>query len=633
MGLFNGVFGATKTKSVAPKRDFRDIVVETSNVDKELRKIASKFGLSVSELDFTVISYKSYFKLSSDSKKYRLLKEVDKQEILTRENFLSPEFAIRQQYKINIFKKISNSQFPIKITLGANKDFTKVVANFKKSSNITYHDRLFGDISTQIDKKKLKQGIFLGIMNDQEKQNINKIVSHIMINKALIEDKKIVLCEGIERFSQSGEVAILRYKEENEFLEGNIKQKSNVAIVKKDDIVIEVILAQVGSDGRNCKGEFLERLKSSDSTSLKLDDITHSENIYKKEDGNRVFFIANKDGYIYVANNYFDVSDEMAVKQVNMRTTGSITGEDNGIKLNIDNDDEMSDAIGSGVTLEAQEIKTRGNVGSNTKLKADLVEIEGQTHQNSQIKAKVVKIKLHKGHVEADKVNIDTLEGGTVIADEVFVNTLSGGMIKAKKIFILKVISNAEISASEIIEISEVAGSNNKLIIDPRAQRGYDQFVSDIEVQIDNLEDNLKNSSKTLNKLKKKIIDDRDTIEEVTKRVKEMKNSKQRPPQAMINKLHSDRDNKMEFNKIVTVAKDLKEQREQMYQKIQDFDESVLDARIVVNAPWKEYNEVMFKLTEPKLELLRSMEDGEIANNIGLKLTKDKEYIIANLDD
>lgn len=633
MGLLDGIFGSDKTTKVAPKRDFRDIVVETSNVEKELRKISTKFGLSLAEIDFTIISYKSYFKLSKDSKKYRLLKEVEKEEILTRENFLSSEFSIRQQYKINIFKKLSTTKFPIKISLGANKEFTKVVANFSKNSNIAYHDRLFGDISTEINKKKLKQGLLIDLMDEEAKKNINKVVSHIMINKALNESMKIVLCEGIERFSQSGEVVILRYKEENEGMIGNHKEKSNVDLIKKDDVVIEVVKSQVGNDGRSCKGEFLPKESSLEKSAMILEDITHSENIHRKEEGDRVFFIANQDGFIHSTNNHFDINDQMEIKQVNMRTTGSITGADNGIKLNIQNDDEMSDAIGSGVTLETKEIKTKGNVGSNTKLKADLIEIEGQTHQSSDIKGKVVKIKLHKGTVEADKVNIDTLEGGTVIADEVFVNTLSGGSIKAKKIFIMKVISNAEISASEIIEISEVAGSNNKLIIDPRAQRGYDEVVASIESKISDVEDELKKSSKSLNRLKKKIIDDRDTVEEVKKRVLDMKASKQKPPQTMINKLHMDRDNKLEFNKIVTVVKDLKNQKELSSQKIQDFDESILESKIVVNAPWKEYNEVMFKITEPKLELLRSMQEGETANNIGLKLTKDKEYIIANLDD
>lgn len=635
MGLFDGLFKGDDTVIASPSRSFRDIVVETSNVDKELKKVANKYGLSLSELDFTLISYKTYFKLSKESKKYRLLEEVEKEEIMTRENLLSSEFSLKQKYKINIFKRVSNKKFPIKISLGANKEFTKVVANFSKTSNVAYHDRLFGDISTELDKKKLKQGILIGLMDEDAKQNINKVVSHIMINKSLIENIKINLCEGIERFSQSEEVTILRYKEENESLNAitrSTKEKSNIDTVKKDDVVIEVIRAQVGNDGRSCKGDFLAKENSNDSSKLKLEDITHSENIDRIDEEDRVFFIANKDGFVQRDGNHFDISNEMLVKQVNMRTTGSISGKDNGIKLNIENDDEMSDAIGSGVTLETKEIKTKGNVGSNTKLKADLIEIEGQTHQSSYIKGKVVKIKLHKGSVEADKVNIDTLESGTVIADEVFVNTLSGGVIKAKKIFILKVISNAEISASEVIEISEIAGSNNKLIIDPRAQRGYDKVVSDIESKINELDSSIKDNTKIVNRLKKKIIDDRDAVEEVKKRVKEMKVAKQRSPQVMINKLRSDRDNKIEFNKVVTILKDLKEQKEQMSQKIQDFDESILDAQITVNAPWKEYNEVIFKITEPKQVLLRSMKENEIANNIGLKLTKDKKYIIANLN-
>jgi hypothetical protein len=46
------------------------------------------------------------------------------------------------------------------------------------------------------------------------------------------------------------------------------------------------------------------------------------------------------------------------------------------------------DAVGSGVTVEAKELRVKGNVAENSLIKASLVEIEGQTHKNSKIYAK-----------------------------------------------------------------------------------------------------------------------------------------------------------------------------------------------------------------------------------------------------
>jgi hypothetical protein len=610
-------------------------MVETTSVEKELQKVSKRYGIALKELDFSIISYKSYFKLSNESKKYRLLKDIDEGEVLTQENLLNPEFSLKQQYKVNIFKKNSSSNYPIKIVLGANSDFTRVVATFKKNPTINYHDRLFNDISNQINKKKLKQGLLIGVMNSEIKKNINKVVSHIMINKSIKEDIKIVLCEGIQRVNQSGGIVILHYKEQNELIRTtslNLKQQSNVDIVKKEDIVIEAVKPQVGSDGRNCKGEFLTKNSNKNIGDLTLEDISHSENIIRKELEDRVYFIAAQDGYVYVDKNYFDIRDEIDIDQVNLKTTGSISS-DNNIKLNIQNSDELSDAIGSGITLETKEIKTKGNVGSNAQIKADTIEIEGQTHQNSVVEGDYVKVRLHKGSIKGKKVYIDTLESGSVIADEIHVETLSGGTIQAQKIYIQKLISNAHISASELIEIDEISGSSNKIIIDPKAQVGYERVVTDIQDKIVELNRQIKDNTKNLNKIKRKIVDDRDIIEEVKKRVLEMKSANQKPPFTMTNKLKMDKENKLTFNKYVTLIKDLKEQQEESHQKIKKFEESIFDARVILHSPWVEFNDIIFKMNEPKLELTRVSKDGEISPMIGLKVTKDKEYIIANLDD
>jgi hypothetical protein len=636
LNLLKGLFNSKKNtsyKSSIP--EFKDIMVETTSVEKELQKVSKRYGIALKELDFSIISYKSYFKLSNESKKYRLLKDIDEGEVLTQENLLNPEFSLKQQYKVNIFKKNSSSNYPIKIVLGANSDFTRVVATFKKNPTINYHDRLFNDISNQINKKKLKQGLLIGVMNSEIKKNINKVVSHIMINKSIKEDIKIVLCEGIQRVNQSGGIVILHYKEQNELIRTtslNLKQQSNVDIVKKEDIVIEAVKPQVGSDGRSCKGEFLTKNSNKNIGDLTLEDISHSENIIRKELEDRVYFIAAQDGYVYVDKNYFDIRDEIDIDQVNLKTTGSISS-DNNIKLNIQNSDELSDAIGSGITLETKEIKTKGNVGSNAQIKADTIEIEGQTHQNSVVEGDYVKVRLHKGSIKGKKVYIDTLESGSVIADEIHVETLSGGTIQAQKIYIQKLISNAHISASELIEIDEISGSSNKIIIDPKAQVGYERVVTDIQDKIVELNRQIKDNTKNLNKIKRKIVDDRDIIEEVKKRVLEMKSANQKPPFTMTNKLKMDKENKLTFNKYVTLIKDLKEQQEESHQKIKKFEESIFDARVILHSPWVEFNDIIFKMNEPKLELTRVSKDGEISPIIGLKVTKDKEYIIANLDD
>ena len=613
--------------------EFQDIIVESVNVDKDLKKISTKYGIDTKDLDFTIISYRTFYRDNPENK-YRVLKEVEFEEILTKENLTNPDFSIRQQYKLNIFKKRATSSFPIKILLGTNHDFTKIYATLKKNNSVTYHSTLERDIITEINKKKLKQGIYIGIFDDVLKDNIKKVTSHIMINKSLQEDMKILVCEGIERFVENKEFVNLVFQEKRAKENKNIalRDQTNLATVKKGEVVIEVVKGQKGQNGRNCKGEFLPKSIAKHDDTLKYEDIIVSENIEEQDFDDKIIFVAKKDGYVIQSGNTFDISDDIVVNQINLKTTGSIKAGDKDIKVHVENDDETIDAIGSGVILDTKEVKTKGNVANNAKIRADIVEINGQTHQSSTIHGKKVKIHLHRGFVEADKVDINTLEGGKVIADEVFIDTLSGGEIKAKKIYINRLISNAQLYASELIEITTVEGSSNHLHIDPKAQRGFDEIVSNLEKEISDIDYQIKKYSNELKALKKKILSDKDTIEEIKKRILEIKAQKQRPPQAMINKIKDDKNNKLEFNKLIKIIKDFKQTQEELVSKINSFNESIFDARIVSNSPWKEYNEIIFHVIEPKRDVVRVMGDTEVANHIGLKVTKDNEYIIANLD-
>ncbi len=613
--------------------EFKDIVIESQNVEKDLKKLASRYGLETKDLDFTIISYKSFYRFRSENR-YKLLKEMDFKKILTKENLLNPSFSIRQQYKINVYKKQKGSTFPIKILLGTNLDFTKIYATFKKSEAIDYYPVLEKDIVDEINKKKLKQGIYIGLFDDVLKESVKKIVSHIMVNKAILEDMKLLVCEGIDRFDGSKEFVNLVFQERRAEENKNIslKDQTNLATVKKDEVVFEVIKSQKGQDGRNCKGEFLPRTIKNTNSSLKYEDITIGDGIEKKDCGDKILFIAKKDGYVIHNKNSFDISDDIVVEQINMKTTGSIRTGDKDIKVHVENNDETMDAIGTGVVLNTKEAKIKGNVANNAKITADIVEIDGQTHQSSFIEGKKVKIHLHRGIVEADKVDINTLEGGKVVADEVFVNILSGGKIRAKRIFINRLMSNAQLYASEIIKITNIDGTANHIHMDPKAQRGFDKVVSNLEKEISDIECRIIKHTYELKALKRKIMVDKNAIEEFKKRILEIKAQKQKPPQVMINKIKDDKTNKLEFNKLVKMIKDMKQTQKELGNKITSFNESIFDAKIVVNTPWKEYNEIIFHIVEPKKEVKRIMKDNEIANSLGLKVTKENEYIIANLD-
>ena len=640
MGLFDFLKRDSSDSDIAvlekssEEREFKPITIDSTNVEKDLQRVSKKFNIDPKKLDFTIVSYRTFYRFDKDSK-FKVLNDLSSEEILTKENFLNPDFSIRQQYKISIYKKKSSNNFPIKIVLGTNKDFTKVTALFKKTNSIAYHERLDSEIYSYINNKKLRQSLLIGLFDDKLKENIKKITSHIMINKSLSEDIKIDICEGLYRIEESGEYVNLIYRDKKELRDRGVslKGRSNLFTVTEGELIIEVLKPRVGQDGRNCKGEFLPKVSLGERLSdLKYEECSFSENIRVEELDEKIQIFAKKAGYVIQNGNSFDISDDVVVDQVNLKTTGSIEAEDSDIKVNVQNSDESLDAIASGVVLNTKEVKAKGNVGSNAKIKAEIVEIEGQTHQSSVINGEKVKIHLHKGFVEGDKVDIGTLEGGVVLADEVFINTLSGGEVKAKKIYINRVISNATLIASELIELNELDGNSNKFIIDPRAQRGYDKIVNKFQKELSDIEYEIGKQTKELESLKKKIVSEKDSIEEVKKIVQDFKEKNKKAPAVMINKLKDDKANKLEFNKIVAQIKDLKEHRDEIVEKLNNFNNVTFDSTIVINTPWKEYNEVIFKIVEPKREIVRAMDENEVANRLGLKVTKDNEYIIANLD-
>jgi hypothetical protein len=75
----------------------------------------------------------------------------------------------------------------------------------------------------------------------------------------------------------------------------------------------------------------------------------------------------------------------------------------------------------------------------------------------------------HKGYLEAKEVKIDRLEGGEIVADIVHIGYANSGKIRAKKIYITNLGSNCHITASSLIDISTILGSDNKFVFEPAA--------------------------------------------------------------------------------------------------------------------------------------------------------------------
>ncbi len=631
MGLFGLLKADESEKEVVVQEpiEFKKTSITSSDISKDLEKLASSHNILPNALDFTIISYKTFYK-NIDSPKYEELKEIDKESFFEEKNILNSKLEITQKYQIEVFEK-EDLPFSLKITLGANKSFTKVVATFKKSDDVNFYDSLESDILTQLDKKKAKQGVLLGCFEENFRALVKKLVSSIRVNGVIEENITFTISKAYELKNRSNGNIIYKFKDEelDEKQRVDYSKKGFMKTVKAGDLLILVIKSTKGRVGRDCRGKILA-LKELDLTD-EISSVKVSEDIEVREQAGKIEYFAKVNGFINeIKENEFEIRDELVIDEINFKTTGSIqTGDEQDIKINIECNDAMSDAIGAGVKIETAEIKAAGNVGNGAVVKAKIIEIGGQTHQGAKIYGGDVEINLHKGYAEGENVTVELLDGGKIVGDIVRVKKASGGEIEAKEVYIDEVLSNVQVFASHHIELNEVQGEGNKFIIDVRAQRGFKTKVEEIEQKTKDTKENIEKLIKKIKKFKVKISSEKETTANIYARIIELRESGVKAPSSLVSKLKENQSRIKEHNLLLKELKDDKMQVETLLEDMKTLQSSIFSAKVVNHSVWKEFNEVTFKIIDPPVLATHLLKDGEIAEEISLKAIEDGEFILS----
>ena len=631
MSLFGKSKDVNSTKEEKDQIEFQNIIVDTENVNQELKNISSVKKIPLNHLDFSIISFKSVYKTHRDDE----WMEINKENIslFRDEDFLlNEELQIKQQYKIEIFtKESSGSGYDLDIVLGGNKYLTKIISTVKKSYDITYSSKLKEYISNQINKKLVKQSMFISIFRNEMDKEIEKIVSKIRVNGILEEDHTFVVCSCVDPIKPIDDDLIFHYKKnlnkKDEHGRIDYSKRGYVQAVKKGDIIIEYIKAKPGKNGRNCKGEFLKVKEPKERYKI---DFTVSENIERKEDEDRIIFVAKKDGYVNKEGDKYDIDDKMELDEISFKTTGSIEANiESNVKINIKESDVLKDAIGPGMSVETTEIKVEGNIGSGAVVKAKKAEIGGQTHKTAKIYADELSIMVHRGYAEGENVTIKRLEGGKVNAKIVKIDQAIGGEVIAEKIFVKQLVSNATLIVSDLIEISELKGTNNRLIVDPSVVLGFQEKIDQLHERLKKIELALNFTKKNIKEKKIIIEKNREAAEMVKNKILELKREGKEPPKTLLKKIRDFQQIVSSYNLLLEKYKKEQNEREEIKKEIENIQSTILNAKIVNHTPWTEYNEIKFVLLSPKIEVTHTTKDGEIAKEITLKKIEENEYNIS----
>ena len=629
------LFGKSKddnenSENQTEESSFQSIIVDTENVNQELKNISSSQNIPLNQLDFTLLSFQSVFKTHKDDE-WMEINKSNIEQFRDEDFLLNEELQIKQQYKVEIFLKNQDSSPLLEIILGGNKFLTKVVATVKRSLDIKYSSKLKDYIIGEIYKRLLKQSMLISVFQSETEKEVEKIVSKIRINNFLDEDYSFIVCNCIEPIAPINDKLIFHYKKninkKDEHGRIDYSKRGYIQAVKQGDIIIEYIKAKDGRNGRNCKGQFLKVKEPEQKYSI---DFTVSDNIEKKEDENRIIFIAKRDGYVNKEGDKYDINDKMEVSEVTFKTTGSIEANiDSNVKINIKESDILKDAIGPGMSVETTEIVVEGNIGSGATVRAKKAKIGGQTHKTASVYADEADISVHRGYAEGKNITINRVEGGRVNAKVVHIEQAIGGEIIAEKIYIKQLVSNVTMVASEIIEITELKGTNNKFIIDPSRVLGFHNKIDVLEKKLKKIESVINSTKKAIRDKKMLIDKNREPAELVKQKIIELKRSGQEPAKTLIKKIKDFQQLIATYNSMIDKYKKEKEERENIKKEIEDIQSTILKAKIINHSIWHEYNEIKFILLSPKIEVIHVTKEGEIAKSITLSKVEEGEYQIS----
>ncbi len=616
------------------------IIVRTSNVAQELLKVSSSHKIPVAALDFRVLSIQTFTRLNVDGKEEEF-DEITSDELrdLHKETLLHNEFfEIKQIYEIEIFSKNDEDDklAGLQMSVGANATLTKVYVTIKAGSFVTYYDTLEQDLIDAIAKRKLRANLTVNIFDHVMHKELSHFMAKIRVAGAYTFDKKqiFLVSEGIEPVPTVNDALVLHYEKnrEQESMEDRVdySKRGYLKSVTEGEMLIEYIKPKLGESGRNCSGVFL---KPKEPVVKHEPTFNVSENINVVVGDDNITYIAKVGGYVTFENNTYDIRQDVEIGEISFKTTGSIESTlDADVSINVRESDMLKDAIGMGMEVEVNEINVDGNVGPNAVVRANKAVIEGQTHKSSKIYAAQVQINIHKGFVRGDEVHITRLEHGSVEARKVHVSQMMGGHIIADEVEIEMLASHATIEAVRRIEVKQLHGEENQLIIDPTVMKEVTELLEGTQEQMDEAREHIAEVEREREEYRRRIHESKQAFNDIKKRLVEYQKKGIKMPTQFVKKYKEFQAMYEHYESLKAELRERKNRYDILTQKHQSFQNNIFDARIVNRDRWHGHNEIVFRLIEPKLEVTFVPKNAEKMEYLALATDENDDYFIKAVD-
>ena len=608
-----------------------EIDVETANPYGEILNLVKSFGVDSKFIDFDILEIKTECKVVGESQPRQIAE--DKLNVFDNDKFYVDRVeSIKQSYLVKFYDVRRAKPTPLpNVSVNANKNLTKILAAVSQNADTVYFKEFDKKLINFIYKKLIKVGILVGIRNKTMLEEVAKISSVLRVKEFIDKDYTFAVTVGVNVVPSTDDALIYHYKTKIRNVDENDKidyaNRGYLLGVVENELIIEYVKLRDGTSGRDVRGNFLPAQKAK-ATITKMPE--HTENIYAKEDNEGIKFFAKKPGYVKEEKGVFDIKDELDVNEITFKTTGSVdTGLDTNVTLNVKEKDLTKDAIGTGMTVEANEVNVEGNVAANAVVKANKVTIGGQTHAKALIEAKEAKIAVHIGSFEGENVEIDRLEGGKVKAKKAVIKSVIGGEIIAESVVIDTLVSNSNIVIADTLEIKKLKGVNNKILVDFSMIKNTGEQINERMAKIKAIREQIVKMPRTLESKRCVIEENRGPIKA---KIEELKSTNNTPPATFMKKLKEYQQLVHEYNALLKEFREKKAAIAELRGEITNIQEGIFNSKVINHSNWREFNEIKFRLVDPARDITYSTRENEIARVITIAKVEtedgDIDYVI-----
>ncbi|MCK4874761.1 MAG: DUF342 domain-containing protein [Sulfurimonas sp.] len=629
-----GFFSSSK-KDTSAFKTIRPTVIKTQNVAKELFEIAKRNDVDVSTLDFDILETETFTRVHKEKEEvdWEEMSDSEMHELDDATAILNKDFQIKQVYEVEIYSKDENDVFKnFHAAVGANATKCKVYLSIKAGSEIVTSPKFEEDLLKYINKSKVRAGILINIFDEMVSELVSRVSALAKVDGNISYDKNetVLIADAHEPSPTIDDEIILHFEKKKESTEDDKVDYSNrgfINSVLEKDLLIEYIKPKIGKAGRNCRGEYMEPAEPevNNEPDFTVDEAT----IETKDNQENIEYFAKESGYITLDGTTYIVKSEMDVDTIDFKSTGSISsGKDSEVTLSVKENDSQKDAIGDGMEVEVSEIDISGNIGPNAKVTARRATVEGQTHKSSEIRADDLTINVHRGLAVGDNITIARLEHGVVQGKKVNITQATGGDVRGKDVEIGICSSYVKVTASRLIEIQKLQGSENIFTIDPLMQEEKKNGLGANKDEIAELKTSVSEIQTEIEKYKKLIKDNTASYNDVKKRLMHYKKNGIKMPAAFVSKYKQFQKMQEHLDKITNENKVKSNKLQLLTTKTASFQDNIFDARIINRDRWVGHNELIFKLIDPQIELSFKPPEGSESKIFAVVETEDATYEI-----